>query len=280
MSSINVLVVDDSQTVREVIVKTLNVAGLELREVFQAENGKQALETMEDKWVDLVISDINMPVMNGIELVERMQEHDIIKTIPVVIVTTEGSQKRITHLAEKGVKAYLRKPFSPEQIREIVDGILEGKNAGAQHCAELGEVFPEVAEKMAFMFAENVEDDEFPDEVGDPVEARISFVGPSKGVITMAVSKSMCPVLAANTLGIDAADEGAAEKGLDSLKELLNVVCGNVLTRIAGDEPVFELSIPELHDIDGMEWQNLRKRSGALTFMLDDYPVILQISMS
>lgn len=280
MSSINVLIVDDSQTVREVIVKTLNVAGVDVREVFQAENGQEALDTMGAQWVDLVISDINMPVMNGIELVERMQAHDIIKTIPVVIVTTEGSQKRITDLAEKGVKAYLRKPFSPEQIREVVDGILEGQNAGAEHSEELGRVFTEVAEKMAFMFAEKVDQDEFPDAIEDPVETRISFVGPNKGVITLAVSKLMCPLLAANTLGMDENDDGAHEKGLDSLKELLNVICGNVLTEIAGDEPVFELSIPELHEIDDIEWQNLRKRSGALTFMLDDHPVILQLSMS
>ena len=124
MAAINVLIVDDSQTVREVIVKTLDMAGVETKSIYQAANGSEALEVMAQHWIDLVFSDINMPVMNGVELVAKMKASDVLESIPVIIVTTEGSETRIQDLKEKGVTAYIRKPFTPEEIRSVVDGVL------------------------------------------------------------------------------------------------------------------------------------------------------------
>ncbi|MEN6624721.1 MAG: response regulator [Candidatus Sumerlaeia bacterium] len=123
----NFLIVDDSETVRAVIAKTLQVAGLPIHELYQAANGKEALAVLEDNWVDLIFTDINMPVMGGIELIEKLCEDGMLKTIPVVIVSTEGSQTRIEQLKTKGVIAYIRKPFQPELIRKVVDDILGAK---------------------------------------------------------------------------------------------------------------------------------------------------------
>lgn len=125
----NFLVVDDSETVRAVIAKTLQVAGLPINQLFQAANGKEALGVLQDHWVDLVFTDINMPVMGGIELIEKLCADGLLKTIPVVIVSTEGSQTRIEQLKAKGVSAYIRKPFQPELIRKVVEDIL-GANHG------------------------------------------------------------------------------------------------------------------------------------------------------
>lgn len=129
MSAINVLIVDDSRTVREVIVKTLGMAGVETNEIYQAENGEEGLKVLGQQWVDLVFSDINMPVMNGVEMIERIKADEVLKSIPVVIVTTEGSATRVAELKEKGVSAYIRKPFTPEEVRGVVDEVLGAGHA-------------------------------------------------------------------------------------------------------------------------------------------------------
>ncbi|HUX06025.1 MAG TPA: response regulator [Acidobacteriota bacterium] len=126
----NVLVVDDSVTVRAVIAKTLEIAGVPINELYQASNGQEALDLMAENWVDLIFADINMPVMNGIEFVERMSTEGLLGTIPVVIVSTEGSATRIEQLLRKGVSAYIRKPFTPEMLREVVDRVMESGNEG------------------------------------------------------------------------------------------------------------------------------------------------------
>jgi two-component system chemotaxis response regulator CheY len=121
----NILVVDDSGTVRAVLLKTLKLAQIALGEVFTAANGQEALEVLKDKWIDLVITDLNMPVMSGFELVDAMQGNETLKVIPIVVVSTEGSAARIDDLKQKGVRGYVRKPFTPEQIREMINKIME-----------------------------------------------------------------------------------------------------------------------------------------------------------
>lgn len=121
----NILLVDDSETVRAIITKTLALAGVETKAIFHAANGQEALDLLAREWVDLVFADINMPVMNGVEMINKMHEDGLLKTIPVIIVSTEGSRTRIDELKAKGVRAYIRKPFTPEVIRKIVDEVME-----------------------------------------------------------------------------------------------------------------------------------------------------------
>ncbi|MCD6327747.1 response regulator [bacterium] len=120
----NILVVDDSAIVRAIIKKTLSLAGVDVGELYQAGNGKEGLAVLDDKWVDLVLADINMPEMTGIEMVEKMSESGLMKTVPVVMISTEGSQTRVEELKAKGVRAYIRKPFTPELVKEVIDKIL------------------------------------------------------------------------------------------------------------------------------------------------------------
>ena len=124
----NVLLVDDSKTIRAIIAKTLNIAGVEVSNLFEAADGSQALELLRNEWIDIVFADINMPVMTGIEMVEVMEREGMLANIPVVIVSTEGSIERIEKLKSIGVKAYLRKPFNPEELKEVVDKLLSGKD--------------------------------------------------------------------------------------------------------------------------------------------------------
>jgi two-component system, chemotaxis family, chemotaxis protein CheY len=134
----NVLIVDDSAIVRSVVRKTLGMSGIELGEIHEAGNGRDALAALEQHWIDIVFADINMPVMNGIEMVDRMVERDLLKTSPVVIISTERSETRIEELRARGVSAYLNKPFTPECLRDVIARILEGKTAANAAAAGAG----------------------------------------------------------------------------------------------------------------------------------------------
>ena len=120
----NILVVDDSSVMRTMIIKSLGMSGVDMGEVYQAGNGKEGLEELDKNWIDLVIVDINMPVMNGQEMIDTMRQNDDTSTIPVIVISTEGSEKRIAQLKERGIR-FIHKPFTPEIIRDTVNGIME-----------------------------------------------------------------------------------------------------------------------------------------------------------
>ena len=120
--SLNVLIVDDSSVLRAMIIKTLRMAGLPIGQVHQAANGREGLDALEDNWVDLVFADLNMPVMNGEEMIKRIRENPDWRDMPIIIVSTEGSTTRIDRLLQKGTK-FIHKPFSPEAVREVVKEI-------------------------------------------------------------------------------------------------------------------------------------------------------------
>lgn len=120
----NILVVDDSKTIRAIIKKTLSLAKLDINEIYEAENGRQALDRLKETSIDLVMSDLNMPEMSGVELVDAMSNDDTLNTIPIVVISTDGSTTRIDELKRKGVREYLRKPFTPESVGELINKIL------------------------------------------------------------------------------------------------------------------------------------------------------------
>jgi two-component system, chemotaxis family, chemotaxis protein CheY len=121
----NVLIVDDSNTMRKVILKALTISGFDLGDCLEAENGKEALMVLDSHWVDLILTDLNMPVMNGWELVQQLKDNSTYAEIPVVLITTEGSETRLRELFELGVKDYIQKPFHPETLRDVLTRILE-----------------------------------------------------------------------------------------------------------------------------------------------------------
>lgn len=121
---LDMLVVDDSPVTRKMVRRALGLCGLEVTEVIEAADGAEALEKLGQHHVDLVLADINMPVMNGIELVERMSRDPDLCSVPVVIVATPMSQDRVEFVLDKGARAYLAKPFRPEALRDVVVQIL------------------------------------------------------------------------------------------------------------------------------------------------------------
>lgn len=130
--SYNVLIVDDSSVVRSVVRKSIEMSGIEVDKVFEAANGKEALTVLDGEWIDIVFADLNMPEMNGVELVEKMSEDSMLVSTPVVIISSEKRQAKIDELKKRGIRAYIKKPFRPESFRDVVIDVLEHQGPGGR----------------------------------------------------------------------------------------------------------------------------------------------------
>jgi len=119
-----ILIVDDSATIRTIIARTIDMAGVPVSGLFHASNGREAIEILKKEWIDIVFADINMPIMNGIEMINEIRENEELRDTNIVVVSTEGSSTRINELQNKGIKAYLRKPFTPEMLNNTLVNIL------------------------------------------------------------------------------------------------------------------------------------------------------------
>jgi two-component system chemotaxis response regulator CheY len=121
---IDVLIVDDSAAIRKILQRMLTQAGFTLGKILEAGDGVEALERLAGQCVHLILSDINMPNMDGIQLLTQLKSRDETKEIPVVMVTTEGSVARVEQAVQIGARNYIRKPFTAEQIREKLKWLL------------------------------------------------------------------------------------------------------------------------------------------------------------
>ena len=120
----DILLVDDSPVTRKMVRRAVSLSGLDIGLVLEAGDGAEALRRMGEQHFDLVLADINMPIMNGMELVERMSADPALSAIPVVIVATPLSEARVERLLDLGARAYLPKPFRPESLKGVVEEIL------------------------------------------------------------------------------------------------------------------------------------------------------------
>jgi two-component system chemotaxis response regulator CheY len=127
MENIRALIVDDSAVMRKIVERSLRQAGLGLAQVLEAGNGAEALAAVEANQVDLILCDINMPVMDGLEFVKKLAGMDNAKGVPVVMITTEGSEGHVVQALSAGARGYIRKPFTPDQVKEHVLPVLERK---------------------------------------------------------------------------------------------------------------------------------------------------------
>jgi two-component system chemotaxis response regulator CheY len=119
-----ILVVDDSAMMRKVILRTLKMAGLEFDRVLEAGNGKEALVCLRTNEVELIMCDINMPVMTGLQLLQQIKEENLAVGVPIVMVTTESSESQVRQAILCGARGYIRKPFSTEHIVNHVKPLL------------------------------------------------------------------------------------------------------------------------------------------------------------
>ena len=125
MKAISALIVDDSSVMRKIVERSLRQAGVDLTTVFEAANGQEALDSVRANPVDLIFSDINMPTMDGLEFVRQLKIQQLGVGIPIVMITTEGSESNVVEAISNGARGYIRKPFTTDQVKERVLSLLE-----------------------------------------------------------------------------------------------------------------------------------------------------------
>ncbi|HTP36201.1 MAG TPA: response regulator [Candidatus Acidoferrales bacterium] len=121
----DVLVVDDSAAIRKILQRVLRQTGMAIRTIHEAGDGQEALALLANKRVDLVLTDINMPNMDGLQLLKSLKSAEEWRNVPVVMITTEGGETKVAEAVRLGAAGYVRKPFTADQIKEKLAGILE-----------------------------------------------------------------------------------------------------------------------------------------------------------
>jgi two-component system chemotaxis response regulator CheY len=129
--SFNVLIVDDSPAMRVFVRRVLALSGFASGDCLEASDGEEALALLRLQWVDVILTDINMPNMDGEEFVRRLDEDDTLKTIPVLVVSTDRSENRVQRMLMLGAKGYIKKPFLPETLRDKLEVVLGVADARA-----------------------------------------------------------------------------------------------------------------------------------------------------
>jgi two-component system chemotaxis response regulator CheY len=119
----DVLIVDDSAAIRKILQRVLRQTNIPIGAMHEAGDGAEALAALKVHKVDLILSDINMPNMDGLELLGKLKGDEVLKTIPVIMVSTEGSQTKVLEAVQLGAAGYVRKPFTPDQIKDKLAGL-------------------------------------------------------------------------------------------------------------------------------------------------------------
>ena len=125
MREVHTLIVDDPSVMRKIVERSLRQAGIEEMVVHEAGNGIEALEVLRAGKMDLILSDINMPAMDGLELLRQIKMQNLAPGVPVVMITTESSEEHVRQAIASGARGYIRKPFTPEQVKERVLPLIE-----------------------------------------------------------------------------------------------------------------------------------------------------------
>jgi two-component system, chemotaxis family, chemotaxis protein CheY len=115
---LNVLLIDDSVVIRKMLRRVLGECNLVITEILEAADGSQALKLLESASVHLMFCDVNMPVMGGIEFLENVRCRAEWSSIPILMVTTEGGQESVLKAVQLGAKGYIRKPFTPDEVKQ------------------------------------------------------------------------------------------------------------------------------------------------------------------
>lgn len=270
----NVLVVDDSKLTRKAVRRILDMIALDVHEVYEAENGMEAMQLMLNRCVDLVLADLNMPGMSGTEMIEKMQVHAQLKSVPVVVISTEASTTRIEELRLNGAHDYLHKPFSAEQLKGVIERTMEVLS-DVVAADNLNQAVMETLETMAFCTLMPFQEESIIPETGVLVE--IQFQGPWRGVLQLWGGKILGEMLAENIGCLEEIDEQSAT---DAWQEICNVVCGLLLPSLANDPAaVFDITVPRVvHDATMPTWENFITRSGTQVFDIDGYALAARLT--
>lgn len=123
----NVLIVDDSPAMRRFVRRVLELTGIELGKCLEANNGQEALDLLRIEWVDIVLTDINMPLMDGEELLRALKSDSALQSIPVLVLSTDRSESRVKQMLDLGAGGYVGKPFLPGDLGDEMTKLLVGE---------------------------------------------------------------------------------------------------------------------------------------------------------
>jgi two-component system, chemotaxis family, chemotaxis protein CheY len=268
-----VLVVDDSAVTRAMIVKTLDLAHVPVSECLQAGNGKEALELLEDHWVDIVFADLNMPVMGGREMLRVMRTTPELADIPVIVISSEHCDPGSLPLS--WASGYVRKPFTPEALRDAIEALTVQRDEGWD-ADWLLERFDYVLQTVTFMCTERVPDGAQAGVPGKAICAEMSFTAGAPGTIWLAVPPALADEMARNALGADELEPGGRQ-AFDVVGEILNMTAGLVADALARGAPI-QLQPPLMTERDAQGWTDLLQRSIATTCLVEDQPLLVALS--
>jgi two-component system chemotaxis response regulator CheY len=119
-----VLIVDDSPAMRAFVKRVIRLSGFELSHCFEASNGEEALRVLHVEWVDAILTDVNMPGMDGEEFLRRLSADELLRSIPVVVISTDATANRAARMLALGARSYIAKPFHPETLRAQLERTL------------------------------------------------------------------------------------------------------------------------------------------------------------
>ncbi|HHO75668.1 MAG TPA: response regulator [Deltaproteobacteria bacterium] len=269
----NILLVDDSNVVKAALIMFLSRSSLPIDKIFDAADGVEALSILDSNPVSLVITDINMPNMDGEELVERMRCDPTKKMIPVVVISTEGSAIRIDHLKSLNVKAYLRKPFKEEEINSaLCEILLTGTEKSPFEF--LLQAMQHVVPLMASMSPRFSESGDVPGMQGDAINVRIEYMGWHTGELGLILERTLVSRIAARIMGLDDTEDISDDMIEDALRELMNVVCGHFITLMYGEKSLIDVSTPQVYPVKNALCNVLRSSPDIHAFMIDDSPAL------
>jgi len=123
-----VLIVDDSPAMRSFVRRVMELSGFDLSVCFEAGDGGEALKVLSSEWVDAILTDINMPGMDGEELLRRLSADEMLRSIPAIVISTDATTNRMDRLATLGARGYITKPFVPEDLRAVLERTLGDPN--------------------------------------------------------------------------------------------------------------------------------------------------------
>jgi len=236
-----ILIVDDSSPMRTILRRAVTMA-YDSVEIHLAEHGEAALACLAKESIDIVLTDVNMPVMNGVELVRRMHGEPALRRIPIVMITSDGSEARRHEAQNLGVAGFLQKPVTPNALRDLLDEVLEEDSGPSSSLSTvpdetqrqaqadiMREIVGQVMES-AFIF---VEDGVVAMTPTPSVYASVTFSGAKTGELRLWLALDQAREAAQNL--VDASDD---ETTAQMVGELANVICGRTLGRLFPNETI------------------------------------------
>ena len=275
-----VLIVDDSATTRSMIKRIVGMAEPTIARMCEAANGAEGLARMRESHIDLVFADLNMPVMDGFDMIAAMRADPKLSSIPVVVISAQPDQEQVNRLKRHGVAAYLPKPFTAEHVHRIVVPLLE-KSAdpetvenelGEPMNLSLAEALAQALETMAFISPEPVDDAGASAMPDDARLVRVHFKGrDAEGSLALVASPGLGAAMASN---IDVPDPSAND---DALKELANITCGLMLRMQPGGGVGFQLDPPQLFSYGSASSKSVFKTGNAITLAADGEMITAEV---